>query len=151
VFPGLAKACYEGDYWPTRIDTLRDEGALQFVENALYLIALGPRGAEFDVLSDTSIDRAGAQALAGATDDCWQAILDRDIEDFGRAIRRSFEAQIAMFPKMVNEQVTRLIEQYRDQTLGWKLSGAGGGGYLILVADKSIPNAVRVVARRLDG
>jgi cytidyltransferase-like protein len=151
VFPGLAKACYEGEYWPTRIDTLRDEGALQFVENALYLIALGPRGPEFDVLSDTSIDRAGARALTEATDDCWQAILDRNIEDFGTAIRRSFEAQIAMFPKMVNEQVIRLVEQYRDQALGWKLSGAGGGGYLILVADKPISNAVRVVARRLDG
>jgi cytidyltransferase-like protein len=148
VFPGLAKADYEGDYWPTHIEHVTDEPTLQFVERALYLMTLGPRHAEFDVLADTRIDRDGAQALAGATEKCWQAILDHDMGRFGQHFRESFEAQIAMFPNMMNPTVARLIERYRDQALGWKLSGAGGGGYLILVADEPIENGVRVVARR---
>ena len=148
VLPGLANAYYQGGYWPARIDRLGDELALQFVENALYLVMLGPRHAEFDVLADTSIDRAGAKLLANAADDCWQAIQQREVVAFGRAMREAFEAQIAMFPNMMNEQVAQLIERYRDIALGWKLSGAGGGGYLILVADKPIENAVRIVARR---
>jgi galactokinase/mevalonate kinase-like predicted kinase len=121
---------------------------LQFVENSLYLITLGPRHAEFDVLAGTRIDEKGARALSDATEACWDAILDRDIVRFGHYFRQSFEAQIAMFPNMMNETVARLIEKYRDQALGWKLSGAGGGGYLILVSDKPIENAVRVMARR---
>ncbi|NIV40623.1 MAG: cytidyltransferase, partial [Anaerolineae bacterium] len=60
----------------------------------------------------------------------------------------SFDAQIAMFPNMMNEMVEKLIHQYKDMALGWKLSGAGGGGYLILVSDKPIDGAVRVIARR---
>jgi galactokinase/mevalonate kinase-like predicted kinase len=56
-----------------------------------------------------------------------------------------------MFPNMVNDSVTNLINKYKDQALGWKLSGAGGGGYLILVADQPIKNAVRVIARREHG
>ena len=67
---------------------------------------------------------------------------------FGQAFLASFEAQIAMFPHMSNPLVEELIEEYRDQALGWKLSGAGGGGYLILVADKPIDDALRCVARR---
>jgi galactokinase/mevalonate kinase-like predicted kinase len=63
-------------------------------------------------------------------------------------MRASFEAQVAMFPNMVNERVTALIEEHRDCALGWKLSGAGGGGYLILVAEKPIPGAIQVIARR---
>lgn len=148
VFPGLAKAYYEGEYWPSQIDRAQDELALQFVENSLYLMTLGPRHAEFDVLADTRITRAGAKALADATEHCWTAILDRDIEKFGFYFRQSFEAQIAMFPNMMNETIEKLIRQYEDVALGWKLSGAGGGGYLILVSDTPIDNAVRIVARR---
>lgn len=148
VFPGLARAYYEGAYWPSHIDQVQDEAALRFVEQALYLITLGPRQGDFDVLSDTRIDRERAGALANAADAAWDAILARDLAAFGAAVRRSFEAQVAMFPKMLTPQVTRLIDQMRDQALGWKLSGAGGGGYLILVAERPIPNAVRVVARR---
>jgi cytidyltransferase-like protein len=148
VFPGLAKAWYEGEYWPTQIETIADERALQFVESSLYLMTLGPRHAEFDVLADTRIDVKGAKALSDATEACWDAILERDIVRFGHYFRQSFEAQIAMFPNMMNETVARLIERYRDQALGWKLSGAGGGGYLILVSDRPIENAVRVIARR---
>ena len=150
VFPGLAKAYYEGEYWPTQIDRIMDELALRFVEQSLYLVTLGPRGEEFDVLADTRIDRDGAKALADATDGCWEAIQERDVVAFGRTLRQAFEAQIAMFPNMMNDTVAELIDQYRDVALGWKLSGAGGGGYLILVADRPIENAVRAVARR-DG
>jgi cytidyltransferase-like protein len=148
VFPGLAKADYEGQYWPSRIERVGDELALQFVEDSLYLMTLGPRHAEFAVLADTRITRDGAKALADATENCWAAILDRDIRRFGRYFRESFEAQIAMFPNMMNETVAKLIEQYKDTALGWKLSGAGGGGYLILVSDRPIENAVRIIARR---
>jgi cytidyltransferase-like protein len=150
VYPGLAKANYKGEYWPGSIEQVHDEPTLRFVESALYLITLGPRHDGFDVLEGTRIDRAGAQALAEATEGCWQAILRHDIEQFGYYFRQSFEAQIAMFPNMMTAGAARLIEQYRDLALGWKLSGAGGGGYLILVADKPVENSVRVIARRAE-
>ncbi len=148
IVPGLAKANYEGGYWPANIERMQDELALQFVENALYLVTLGPRHTDYDVLADTCIDRRKAKALADPTEACWDAIRQRDIVAFGRAVRKSFEAQIAMFPNMMNDSVAELIDRYKDEALGWKLSGAGGGGYLILVADKPIENAVRIVARR---
>lgn len=148
VFPGLAYSYYENGYWPTHIEHRLDEPLLRFVENALYLVPLGPRFADFDVLADTMIDRERAKALAGAADAHWSAILAQDLTAFGRSIRAGFEAQVAMFPHMMNERVAALIDAYRDRALGWKLSGAGGGGYLILVSEKPIPGAMRVVARR---
>jgi len=151
IFPGLAKAHYGGEYWPTRIERVLDESTIQFVENSFYLVTLGPRQSGFDVLADTDFSKEKAKALADATDECWQAILAHDIEAFGETFRASFEAQIAMFPNMMNPSVAALIEQYRDQALGWKLSGAGGGGYLILVSDKPIENATRILARRVNG
>lgn len=148
VYPGLARSCYEGVYWPTRIDHVRDETVLKFIERSLYLKPLGPRHADFDVLSNTRITEVGARALAKATDNCWQAILGKDVQGFGRYVRQAFEAQVAMYPNMMNDMVRELIHQFEDTALGWKLSGAGGGGYLILVSEEPIDNAVRVLIRR---
>jgi mevalonate kinase len=40
-----------------------------------------------------------------------------------------------MFPNMVDEGILETLEQQKGDALGWKLSGAGGGGYLIFVAE----------------
>jgi cytidyltransferase-like protein len=150
AIPGIAYSYYEGKYWPTRIERLTAEPYLQFVEESLYLVTLGPRQAEYDVLNNTQINRSGTKALADATDACWTAIQKQDIHQFGAAITASFEAQIAMFPNMMNTLIAALIEKYQDQALGWKLSGAGGGGYLILISDQPIENAMQIVARRVS-
>jgi galactokinase/mevalonate kinase-like predicted kinase len=151
VFPGIAKANYTGKYWPESIEQMNDESALQFVENHLYLITLGPRHAEYDVLENTNIDRIKAKDLADAADNCWQAIKTQNIHQFGASMKAAFEAQIAMFPNMMNDNVARLIDKYRHLTLGWKLSGAGGGGYLVLVSEKPIEKSSKIFARRENG
>lgn len=148
VFPGLARAGYNGDYWPATIDHELDEELLRFVESHLFLLPLGPRGDDFDVLSDTRIGADGARALAGAAEACWRAIHARDVDAFGAAVTDSFNAQVAMFPHMVTPTMRDLIEQHRDAAAGWKVSGAGGGGYLILVAGAPVPDSIRIVIRR---
>jgi hypothetical protein len=148
VFPGLAYSYYEGAYWPSQIEHRLDEPLLHFVESSLQLVSLGPRFAEYDVLANTFFDRERAKALAKAAESHWQAILNQDLVRFGRTMRAGFDAQVAMFPNMMNDRVIALIDEYRDRALGWKLSGAGGGGYLILVSEKPIPGAIRVIARR---
>lgn len=148
VFPGLAKAYYQGEYWPARIERVNDELILQFVENSLYLIPLGPRYEGYNVLENTDITREKAKALAEATESCWQAILNRDVQEFGRYFKQAFDAQIAMFPHMMNEMIAELIRRYQDIALGWKLSGAGGGGYMVLVSKRPIDQAIKILVRR---
>jgi len=63
IFPGLNIMHYRGEYWPERIESCHDEATIAFVEHALCLIPLGPRGREYDVLSETHISKAGAKAL----------------------------------------------------------------------------------------
>lgn len=151
VFPGLNISHYEGEYWPKRIESVHEEITLQFIEQALYLIPLGPREYGFNVLANTCIDAKGAKALADAALDCWQSILAHDIAGFGRGMRAGYEAQVAMFPNMRTPMVDELIDLYRDKVLGWKLSGAGGGGYLILISEKPIERAIRIIIHRRTG
>lgn len=151
VFPGLNRSGYAGEYWPHNIQSIHDEEILAWLESRLYLVTLGPRTHEYRVLSDTNITAEGAKALADAAEACWDSILEMDAVRFGEQFRKSFEAQIAMFPNMADASIFAQIDEYRDQALGWKLSGAGGGGYLILVSEKPIEKAIQIKIRRKDG
>lgn len=148
VFPAFNRLYYQNNYWPSSIETIADENILSWLESHLYLITLGPRVSSYNVLDNTNINLKDAKALANAADKCWQAILAMDVQKFGQALRESFEAQIRMFPNMVDEDILKTIERYSYETLGWKLSGAGGGGYLIFVSDKPLENALQIKIRR---
>jgi glycerol-3-phosphate cytidylyltransferase-like family protein len=150
VMPGLNKLEYSGEYWPVSISSVHDEDILVWLENHLHLVTLEPRGNGYDVLENTKIDYSSAKALADAANCCWNAILQKDLNRFGKYFTDSFEAQIAMFPNMVDEFILKAIDKYKDQACGWKLSGAGGGGYIILVSEKQIDGAIKIKIRRND-
>ena len=148
VLPGLNRLNYNGAYWPESIESCLREDVLAFIETHLSLVTLGPRDGSYVVLKDTNITGAGAEDLARSSLDCWDALLEKDIEEFGLSFRASFEAQVAMFPRMVDASLRGVIDKYRDVAIGWKLSGAGGGGYLILVASRRIPGTLGIKIRR---
>ncbi len=148
VMPGLNRLNYDGRYWPVDIEQVMDEEILTWIENHLYLITLGPRESDFDVLENTDITPANAKALKAAAEECWNAILAKDLAEFGAYFKASFEAQIKMFPNMVYSEIFSVIEKYKSLSCGWKLSGAGGGGYLIFVAPKPIEGAIKIKIRR---
>ena len=99
-------------------------------------------------MADTIINRENAKALADAADKAWDSIMKMDAAAFGKYFRESFEAQIKMFPNMVNDEVLKTVESVKGNALGWKLSGAGGGGYLVLVSEISIPGTFQIKIRR---
>jgi cytidyltransferase-like protein len=148
VIPGLNKLAYEGEYWPARIISIYDEDILSWIEKHIYLITLGPRVSDFDVLDNTAINKENADALSDAAEICWKSILNKDLKNFGLFFRKSFEAQIKMFPNMVFDDIFKAMDRYKKQSYGWKLSGAGGGGYLIFIADKAIEGAIQIKIRR---
>ena len=151
VYPGLNRLDYAGGYWPEKISSVADRKILQWIERHLYLIPLGQRTADFDVLKGKRLTAPKVRALAAAADGCWQAIQEMNLPEFGRQMRASFEAQVALFPQMTNDAVKAMIRRYAKKSLGWKLSGAGGGGYLVLVSQQPIPGAIRLTIRRGDG
>lgn len=148
VYPGLNRLDYAGQYWPKKITSVTDNQILKWMEQHLFLIPLGQRTAGFDVLKGKKITAPKVRALAAAADGCWRAIQQMDLPAFGRQMRAAFEAQVSLFPQMTNGAVKDMIRHHAKKSLGWKLSGAGGGGYLVLVSEQPVPGAIRLAIRR---
>jgi len=148
TMPGLNKFFYENDYWPKEIQSVDDGDILDWLENHLWMIPLYPRHEGYDVLADTNITKTEAKNLSEATDECWKAIMKKDALAVGNAMTKSFEAQIKMFPHMVSPDILEQIEIYKTDVSGWKVSGAGGGGYLIFFSQQPIENAIQIRIRR---
>ena len=148
--------CFEND--PERSDGIRfeschDEEVLSWLEERLCLVPMFPRRDGCSVVEGAQIDAQHVRALTTAADECWGAILNRNLEHFASAYKASFEAQVAMFPAMIQPGVQEYIDKYSvmDGVLAWKMPGAGGGGYLALVCrdEACIPEeAIRLTIRR---
>ena len=148
LLPGVNKLFYNNGFWPKNIDSINDESILLFLEKHLFLISLEPRKNDYNVLENMRISKKGASQLAKASDETWKAIMDQNVENFGKAFLNSFKSQIKIFPHMVDDVLKKTIKKYEDQCLGYKLSGAGGGGYLILVSIQPIVNSFKIKIRR---
>ena len=133
--PGLCRHWYDKRFWPEKIETCYDEQILSWLEQHLVMIPMEPRRLGCSVVADKDITEPKVKALAKAADDCWNAIMKRNLAAFAAAYQASFEAQVAMFPAMIQGCVTSYIDAFKDQVLAYKMPGAGGGGYLACVVE----------------
>jgi cytidyltransferase-like protein len=151
TMPGINKFFYDkGKYWPSRFDTISDLKTIKWLEDRIYMLTLWPRPDGYNVLSDTDITTENVKKLADAAELAWDGLLKNDFEKFTDGFLNSFHSQIRMFPKMMNEDIRKIIDQFKGIAKAWKLSGAGGGGYLIIISEQEIPNAFRIKIRVKD-
>ncbi len=151
--PGLCRHYYDKRFWPEKIETCYDEQVLTWLEDHLCMIPMFPRRPGCSVVEGKDINEVKVRALAAAAERCWDAILARDLDRFVAAYRASFEAQVAMFPAMIQPGVQEYIDKYSAMpgVLAWKMPGAGGGGYLALVCsmkDTFPEGAIELTIRR---
>ena len=166
--PGLCRHYYNNRFWPEKIEICSDESVLAWLEEHLCMIPMFPRRPGCSVVENTAITKDNVRKLAAAAENCWTSILNRDLEAFASSFMASFAAQVKMFPGMINPQeegtdlcengeflssVQEYIDLYsvKPGVLAWKLAGAGGGGYLVLVCTdrKSFPvGSIPITIRR---
>jgi cytidyltransferase-like protein len=151
AMPGINRFFYEkGEYWPSKFETITDLSIIKWLEKRLFMVTLWPRPSGFVVLENTNITLDNVRKLTEASEMTWNGLNTKNITVFSTGFLKSFDAQVTMFPKMVNEKIAQIIEEFKNKALAWKLSGAGGGGYLILISEQEIANAIKIRIRIKD-
>lgn len=135
--PGLCRHYYDNHFWPEKIERCEDENILSWLEEHLCMIPMEPRKAGCSVVEGKDITTEKVKRLTLAADECWKGIMNMDLNTFVSGFRKSFDAQVAMFPAMIQGSVQSYIDKYSsiDDVLAWKMPGAGGGGYLVCVVN----------------
>lgn len=154
--PGVCRHWYDNHFWPEKIEIYNDEKVLSWLENHLVMIPMEPRQPGCSVVEGKDVTEPKVRALADAAENCWNAMITMDLEAFAKAYKASFDAQVAMFPAMIQGCVPAYIDKWSQVpgVLAWKMPGAGGGGYLVCVVSnaetfaKVHPEAIRLTIRR---
>jgi hypothetical protein len=151
TMPGINKFYYDkGKYWPSKFENISDMKTINWLEERISMVSLWPRPDGFNVLKETYINTENVKKLAEAADLTWEGLSERNMSKFSRGFLDSFKAQVRMFPAMMNADIQKVIDQYKDKAMAWKLAGAGGGGYLILISEGDIKNSFRIKIRIKD-
>ncbi len=148
--PGVSRHYYNNRFWPEKIEVCRDDMVLNWLEDHICMIPMFPRKSGFSVLENRNVSETKVRSLTLASERCWSSMLSLDLYAFASAFQASFEAQISMFPAMMQPGVQPFIDRYSSnpEVLAWKMTGSGGGGYLVLVCSK--PDAFPEEAIRLS-
>lgn len=74
-------------------------------------------------------------AMKGHALEMYDAIIRNDFDGMGRLVRKTWQQNMALDSGTNPEAVRRMTAMIDDLCLGYKLPGAGGGGYLYMVAE----------------
>ncbi|MEN9949242.1 MAG: hypothetical protein RL106_2065 [Bacteroidota bacterium] len=147
VYRGVNRLDYEGQYWPCHIEQCLDPGILDWLESKIHLVPIAPRNNSFEVLSQYKVFPEAVERLSKAASETWMAIVDRDVSALGKAMKASLDAQLEMFPLMWNEEADQVVAAFSDAVKGYKISGAGGGGYIVAISEEWIPGSLKIKIR----
>ena len=148
-FPGLTRHHYDmhSQWWPVMYDINTLEDTLEWVENHIQLIPLWPRENNINIYDRQDITKKKVKALSEASDLCWEAIMNKDVDLLAKSLTDTFNAQVNIFPNTTNSKINKAIQSYKN-ILGYKLTGAGAGGYIIAVVEEPQDEYISIKIRR---
>lgn len=151
VLPGVSAIHYaQNGVWADHVFSLTDQETLRFIHDYVYLLYTHPRRLGFNPCITIHNELKYIRQLMQSSKDCWYAIHERDPKLLGAAMNSCYAAQSSLLPSIETPEIHQLREELSSCTYGSKMSGAGGGGYLIVVSDVPLENGIRIYPTGLN-
>jgi galactokinase/mevalonate kinase-like predicted kinase len=140
VLPGLKHLVYNGNYWPSKIEIIRDPNTLEGLENHIGLVYTHDKPEDFNVFKNRKITEKGVKEYSRLVLKCLDAIRGRNSKELGKYMTKSFDVLCEMMPSCRGN-----VDYKKFSNLhGYKLAGSGGGGYLITVAKNPFGERIKI-------
>ncbi len=147
LYPGLNRLYYKGGYWPEKIESKTDSDTCEWLSEVISLVPMEPRPQGYDPLKIMNLKKNLIKELGEAGDNCWSAILKKDMEGLGKSMTDTFLTWRKILPLTIPDHVMQEMElKYLPNYPGAITSGSGGG-YVIIVSEKPVEGAVKIRVR----
>jgi len=145
LLSGINRLYYTGGYWPSQIDSTREEHITRWLEHVLHLIPLTPRPDNYDPIRIKNLTVEGVKKLSESGELCWQSIHQKNVIGLGRALTLTLEAWKQLLPLTVLE--TTLDEMGKYSSHPGAIFSGSGGGYIVVASEKTIDGALKIKIR----
>jgi D-glycero-alpha-D-manno-heptose-7-phosphate kinase len=152
AFGGLNYIRFHSD-GGTHVETLHlDPGVLSELQSNLMLFFTGAAHHSWDILAEQEKSTrlpagAAVEALHQVKEAAAlmkEALLCGDLEHFGHLLDDAWQAKKRVSPRISNQRIDQLYAVAREHgVMGGKITGAGGGGFLLLYSEAACHDAVR--------
>jgi cytidyltransferase-like protein len=147
LYPGINRLCYNGGYWPERIESTIEKDICDWLSGILHLVPLEPRPNGYDPLKVMHLEKPLIRELGEAGDNCWKAILKKDVEGLGKALTNTLLSWRKILPLTVPDQVMKELETKYFPNYPGAITSGSGGGYVIVVSEKEVEGAIKIRVR----
>jgi cytidyltransferase-like protein len=147
LYPGISRLSYDGEYWPEKIESTTRKDLCDWLSDVLHLVPLEPRPDGYDPLKVKNLEASLIKELGESGDRCWEAILKKDVTGLGKAVKDTFLSWKKILPLTVPDWVMYEMETKYFPNFPGAITSGSGGGYVIVVSEKPVENAVKIKVR----
>ena len=155
IYPGVSRIDYdyrfEGGLFPAHVESNSDPAVARWLEKVIHILPVAPRPEGYYPLGIKNLDPDWIGRLGRSGQDCFKAILNRDVHMLGAAMNECMLCWMTILPHTVQHPTIKhdllaLLGAYQDRYAGAMYSGCGGG-YLFVVSEESVPGSLEVQVR----
>ncbi|MEI8226418.1 MAG: adenylyltransferase/cytidyltransferase family protein [Bacteroidota bacterium] len=147
LYPGINRLCYNGGYWPERIESTTEKDICDWLSDVLHLVPLEPRPEGYDPLKVMHLEKPLIRELGEAGDLCWEAILKKDVNGLGKALTNTLLSWKKILPLTVPDWVMKEMESKYFPVYPGAITSGSGGGYVIVVSETKIEGSIKIKIR----
>ncbi len=144
---GCNQLCYNGGYWPQKIESTIDPEICDWLSRVIHLVPLKPRPEGYNPLLDKHLTPETVRELGEAGDQCWESILRKDVDGLGKSMKNTLLAWRKMLPYTVPDWVLHELETNYFPYYPGSITSGSGGGYVMVASDKEVPGAIKIKVR----
>jgi len=155
IYPGVNRLDFDyshkGGIFPVHIESNNNPEIAHWLERVVKMVPVSPRPDNYNPLGIKNLDPEWITQLGKTGKDCYEGIINMDIEAFGASMNDCMKCWKTILPQTVKHpaltiDLLAILNYYKSKYHGAMYSGCGGG-YLYVLSEEPVPGGITVKVR----